>query len=310
MSLHDRLISRPLLRRQAAYSPRGTGGGELGGYEVQTSVGPAYCIDLPSFQAESVARPGPADHLWHRLQLVYGIGPYTEAKLKSQGYSSLKRLCYHPRWGSAARKVVRAIEEADLVTLRMAGARDRDLLCYFGTEDFVVVDIETTGLARALPVFLVGFACCENGAWRIRQFLARSFEEESAVLCLALETLGSRSALVSYNGRAFDEPYVKARLAFHRMERPVFSLHFDLYQEARRLLHFLPDRRLPTVVKYALGLERGDDIPGYMVPELFFRYAKEARPELIRPVLRHNARDVGDLCRLFDLARSVAVGQG
>lgn len=313
MSLHDVISGRgrAALRRNASVEVKpSTGEEELGGCEIVTPAGPVYSITLPPLPAApEPARPGPALRLWQHIELVYGVGPVMAAKLRAEGYGDLRELAHHHRWQTPAREIVKAIERADLPALRAAGARDAELACYFSMADFAVIDIETTGLARALPLFLVGLAWLENGSWQRRQLFARGFEEERAVLLLTAALLAERPGLVSYNGRAFDEPYVKARLAVHRMKPPGFLLHYDVYQETRRLSG-LANRKLPTVVQHMLGETRGDDTPGSLAPELYFAYVKERRPELIKPVLEHNAQDVTDLCRLFELARLASYGCG
>lgn len=309
MSLHNRLSSRSTLRRSSDREPVPSPVDAVwGGREERTPVGTAYCIKPPPVPAATSTARGGA-HLLSRLQLVYGIGPVTEGRLHSEGYQDLGALCTHPRWGSAARKVVEAINSADLPALRLAGAREIDLLPYFDVHDLCLIDIETTGLARALPVFLIGVGWYREGSWRLTQFVARGFEEEHALLYLALRSFEQRTALISYNGRAFDEPYVRARMSYYGLKSPTFLLHLDLYQELRRLRGVLPDCRLPTVVKYMLGLERGDDIPGALVPELYYQYVQESRQELLVPVLEHNARDLSDLCMLLDLVRGVKCGR-
>ncbi|MGI6611608.1 MAG: ribonuclease H-like domain-containing protein [Limnochordia bacterium] len=302
MSLHRRLGSRAALRSAwGGLTPVQPKHDLLNGRQVTTSVGSAYVIDLPTFAAVRPPSPGPSSHLWQRLQLVYGIGPVIASQLRTQGYNDLRDLCDHPRWGPRAKQVVAHIENRDVARLRLAGARDSELLTFFGPHEIAVIDIETAGLARALPVFLIGVAWPNGQRWYRRQFVARHFDEEGGVLHLASSFLADRPAIVSYNGRAFDEPFVGARLAFHGMPRPSFLLHYDIYQETRQLRDAFGDCRLPTVTQHMFGLDRGDDIPGHLVPELYYRYVQDQRPELLLPILTHNARDLEDVCRLLDV---------
>lgn len=303
MSLHERLGSRASLRNAwGGLAPVPPQSDLPCGSEVITSKGSAYVIDPPAFSAVRPPDPGPSPHLWQRLQLVYGIGPVTASRLRAQGYQDLRDLCDHPRWGLRAKEVVAHIENADVARLRLAGARDSELLTFFGPQEIAVIDIETTGFARALPVFLIGVAWSDGQRWYRKQLVARHFDEEAGVLHLASTFLASRSALVSYNGRSFDEPFVRARLAFHGMTPPSFSLHYDIYQETRQLRQTFGDCRLPTVTQHMFGLDRGDDIPGHLVPELYYCYVQNQRPELLLPILTHNARDLEDVCRLLDVS--------
>ncbi|HHT27008.1 MAG TPA: hypothetical protein GXZ82_07165 [Firmicutes bacterium] len=309
MSLQDRIKGRVTLQR-AASNERTlvTRLDDLEGREHSTPHGVCYVLDLTSVPSnQHTAKPGPALYLWQHLELVYGIGAVTAGQLREAGMTDIRDLKDHQRYGPEARRVIKAIEHADLAYLRSCGAREAELACYFSTQDFMVVDIETTGLARALPLFLIGLAWYDAGSWQRRQLFARGFEEEKAVLWLAGQLLAEKAGLVSYNGRAFDAPYVKARMAVHHMKPPGFLIHYDVYQEAKRLAG-LENRRLPTVVEHILGEQRENDTPGSLAPELYHAYMQQPSAETIKPVLEHNARDLADLCRLFDVARQAAYG--
>ena len=202
-----------------------------------TPAGAAYVIDSPPFAGVRPLAERPAAHLWQRLQLVYGVGPVTESELRAQGYGDLGALCNHPRWGKG-REVVEYINNRDIPRLRLAGARDSELLSFFAPHEIAAMDIETAGFARALPVFIVGVAWSDGQNWYIRQFIARQFDEEGGVLYLASKFLSDYPALVSYNGRAFDEPLSEPAFCFMAY-RPSFALHYDIYQEVRQLRYRL-----------------------------------------------------------------------
>jgi uncharacterized protein YprB with RNaseH-like and TPR domain len=309
MSLQDRVKGRVALQ-QATSNDRTQVvlTDDLGGTEHTTPFGICYVLDLPLIPSSPLtAKPGPALHLWQHLELIYGVGKVTAEKLRMSGITDIRDLKQHPRFGAEACRVIKAIEQADLSYLRSCGARESELACYFHTGDFMVVDIETTGLARALPLFLIGLAWYEQGFWHGRQLFARGFEEEKAVLWFAGQLLAEKTGLVSYNGRAFDAPYVKARMAVHHMKPPGFLIHYDVYQEAKRLAG-LTNRKLTTVVEHILGEQRDNDTPGSLAPELYFAYMQQPSTATIKPVIDHNARDISDLCRLFDVARQAAYG--
>jgi uncharacterized protein YprB with RNaseH-like and TPR domain len=273
---------------------------------LHTPYGQACSIEGPQWSAGETWLPGPSEKLLRQLQLVYGIGPLTEEKLRREGWADLPALCRHPRFGKSAGDVLKALEQGDLAALRQAGARDYELLSYFDHTDLAVIDIETAGF-RGWPVFLIGFGWRENGNWHVRQYFAGGFEEEKALLHLAITFLHRFTCLVSYNGRAFDEPFVAERLTFHRLQKPTFLIHVDIYHEIRRKYREeLPDFRLSTVAGHLLSRQRADDIPGSRIPELYLRYMDEGDEESIWPVIRHNEADIVDLCRLFDLLMTEA----
>ena len=197
--------------------------------------------------------------------------------------------------------------------LRLADGLDAAHLAVLGADPaladidpagLLYVDLETTGLglgAGSLPV-VVGLGAITAGAWRLEQLFLRQPGEERPILQHLLARCRAASAWVSYNGKSFDLPFIRARLAMHRLpplpERP----HFDLLHAARRL--FPGQRgalRLVDLERAVLGLARHGDIPGAAVPALYARYLREASPAAaaaLAPVFAHNGDDIRGLAAL------------
>lgn len=246
-----------------------------------------------------------------RLDLVRGVGPATAERLRREGYRSLAELAHHSRFGREAAKAMAAVGARDVRALVRMGAREEELIALFDERDAVVVDIETTGLARVLPLFLVGVAVWAPWGWEIRQYLAREFSEEPAVLRQLELDLAGTGVCVSYNGKAFDEPFVRDRFRLHGLLPLRFRLHVDLLHACRRLLRGrLADHRLRTVEAHLFAVERQDDVPSHEVPDLYYRFTQERDEALILPVLRHNALDLRSLAWLFEwTARGAGKGR-
>lgn len=242
--------------------------------------------------------PAPLDE---RLDLVRGVGPATAKRLRREGYRSLADLARHPRFGREAAKAMAAVGSRDVRALARMGARDEEMLPLFRMEDAAVVDIETAGLARVLPVFLIGVALKEVDGWEVRQYFARDFAEEAAILRQVELDLAGLSVCASYNGKAFDEPFVRDRFRLHGLAGLRFRLHVDLLHTCRRLLRGrLCDFRLSTVEAHLFGAAREEDVAGHEVPDLYYRYMQEKEEAIILPVLRHNAIDLRSLAWLFE----------
>lgn len=273
-----------------------------GGVEVEGAEGSFYLIRR--YHPGSIRLP-PADpeRLKRNLRLLYGIGPKTEARLRSLGFESLEALLAHERWAIQARELLSAIEAGDIRRLRVRGAGDRDLLAFFDPGDLVFLDLETTGLCPSLPLFLVGLLYAAEGGLHLVQFLARRFEEERAVLAAVAAELPRFKAIVTYNGRSFDLPYLAGRLLFHRLPCRFDHVHLDLLRHARRRYRgWLPDCRLTTVEAAFLSRPpRLDDVPGQLVPELYHEFTRTQDPAIIEAILRHNARDLLSLAELIRL---------
>ena len=50
-----------------------------------------------------------------------------------------------------------------------------------------------------------------------------------------------------------------------------------------------PTARLTTVETYLLDTYRGDDVPSYMIPELYYQFVMYQEPALLEGILLHNA---------------------
>lgn len=269
------------------------------------------------YVAERVFPPvyvSPADgreSLQRNLKLLRGIGPKTEEKLKAQGYRDLVCLSRHSRWGQAACTVLAAIEKSDSEFLSRCGASELDLLGFYPATDIAFIDIETTGLYSTQPLFLVGImGFRDDRAVFLRQFLARSYEEEAAVLAAVRDELDRFPVIATYNGRRFDLPYIRDRMTFHGIECGSCRLHVDLLRVVRRLYRgLLPDCRLVTVAAHLLGYERHGDIPSSLIPEVYHEFVRSRNPALIRPILEHNAMDLHALVLILENMLDEAVGR-
>jgi uncharacterized protein YprB with RNaseH-like and TPR domain len=163
-------------------------------------------------------------------------------------------------------------------------------------ESLAFFDIETTGLAGGTGtyVILAGIGAFADGAFRLRQYFLADVAHERAMLAAVAEDLGERAAVVTYNGRAFDMPVTEARLALARLPSPAAALaHIDLLHPVRRLYrHRMPACTLAEAERRFLRIERWDDVPGRLIPSLYFDYVRAGRASPLRPVFRHNAEDV------------------
>jgi hypothetical protein len=242
------------------------------------------------------------------LTLVHGIGKAMEKRLKLRGYQTLFDLMEHPRFRSTARRVTECIssgnsgEIMDLLGSRHAKSHPHVL----GTAglhepgDYVFLDIETMGLFSR-PIILFGIGCLEHGELVVRQYLLRDIAEEPAALLATMDHFTSEHpALVTFNGKAFDAPYISDRLAYYGLGALFGIPHFDvLHFSRRRWKDKFASLRLSALEKEVLGVHRGDDVPGQMVPEFYETYLRSGNCGPLVPIVEHNRQDVISLARLF-----------
>ncbi len=228
------------------------------------------------------------------LQLVYGIGPVTEARLRAEGYHTLYDLLEHPRWAEPARPAVDALDRADGHALARLGVRDVELLSLCALHEVAFVDIETTGLVSTCPLFMVGMLLPESAREVcLVQAFARDYDEEEAVLEEARARLAGARAIVTYNGKSFDMPFIARRMAYYGWDCELDAVVVDLRWPARRRFYdTLPNCRLTTIQSMVLDCPREDDIPGRLIPEVYIEYVRTRDPNLVLPIIDHNELDL------------------
>ena len=280
-----------------------------GGREHTNEAGTCYLLesrepmDCPAFDQDRYQAAILGD-----LTLVHGVGKATEKRLKLRGYRTFHDLIEHPKFRSNARRVAECIsagssgEIMELIGSRHAKSHPHVL----GTAglhepgDYIFLDIETLGLFSR-PIILFGVGFLEHGQLVVRQYLLRDIAEEPAALLATTDHFSSEHpALVTFNGKAFDAPYVADRLAYYGMGAIAGIPHFDvLHFSRRRWKDKLPSLRLSALEKEILGVRRDEDIPGQMVPEFYETYIRSGNCGPLVPVVEHNRQDVVSLAGLF-----------
>jgi uncharacterized protein YprB with RNaseH-like and TPR domain len=237
----------------------------LGGHEIETANGPSWVIE---------------EHC--SIGYIHGSRPLADAlELPA---SVLAHLAYgDPGWG------------------------ERDL------SQAAFVDTETSGLAGGTGTlaFLVGvgrfkIANCKSpianrksqrafeGEFQITQFFLRQPGEEAALLVALSEHVADCEVVVTFNGRGFDLPLLRTRFMLNRQAPALTVPHLDLLPPARRLWRTrLPSCALSSLESLVLGVQRDQaDVPGYLIPQLYFDYLNTGDASALPGVLYHNVQDI------------------
>jgi hypothetical protein len=286
------------------------------GCEEETYEGVCYCIrsrePLDLIGAEREAIRG---RLLSDLTLVHGIGRKTEQRLKDRGLRSIPDLITHRRYGKAAATTMKILsgsspqEIAELVSRWHTSSHHLSFLTsgLYPSRDLLFIDLETLGFFSR-PIILFGLAEVEERELVISQYLLRSIDDELPSLSAVHEHLHEDRVIISFNGKAFDIPFLAERSAFYG--RPVVfrNPHYDLLHNARRRWrqHF-PDCRLGTLERQLFSVERWDDIPSAMVPEFYEAFLTTGNPGPLVPIVAHNRQDLISLARLFCFLRGDSI---
>ncbi len=168
----------------------------------------------------------------------------------------------------------------------------------------LVLDIETGGFAGC-PVFLIGFVPLDERPLRTVQLLARDYPEEETILRALADYCDGGRVWVTFNGKSFDEPFLRDRATVNRVRLPAPREHVDLLHLARRTWGTqLPNCRLTTLEEHILGRQRIGDIPSRDVPDLFHHFIRTGNAAPLRPVLAHNRLDLVTCVELLGRLRA------
>ena len=180
---------------------------------------------------------------------------------------------------------------------------------YFGDMKPCVLDIEATGLDRTrCKAVLIGLLMRTDSGVRITQFLAENHYEEAKVLEASMDYLEENRAdyIITFNGYAYDVPFINARLDANMLGRHLRMYHFDLYRFLRK--HTDLRSRVSSMSQmsiedhYGILSDRGDTITGRESVSLFDQYAISGNSTIEKIILTHNREDVLHLHRLMYLS--------
>jgi uncharacterized protein YprB with RNaseH-like and TPR domain len=180
----------------------------------------------------------------------------------------------------------------------------------FIIEEFIFFDTETSGLSGGTGTFafLIGAGRFEDDCFHLVQYFLRDPIEETAQLHALSEFVGSKQGIVTFNGKSFDIPLINSRFSINNDLSPFKTLaHIDLLPLARSLWRDrLPSRKLTELERHILGFQRTkEDVPGWMVPSLYFDYIKNGDARPIKSVFYHNAMDIISMAALLNYITSI-----
>ncbi len=158
------------------------------------------------------------------------------------------------------------------------------------------LDTETTGLigGSGTYAFLIGVGRITAQGFRVRQFFMREYVEERSVLAALEAHLSEFDVLITYNGKSYDQPLLETRYRMSRSKPPFARLaHLDLLHGARRLWKLrLEGCRLMQLEEQILGFYREGDLPGELIPYVYFEYLRSREARRLVPIFHHNAIDI------------------
>ncbi len=241
------------------------------------------------------------------LKLQAAVGG--EIVANNSGEYLLIRRVHGASYGHGKAELKKALQTRYRLSHAIKGADTETL----DTGHLLFYDTETTGLSGAGALaFLAGVGSFTAGGFETRQYLIPDFSDEAAMLEALLAEFGERTVIVSYNGRAFDIPLTTDRMILNRVARKVpHAHHLDLLFTARSLFkRRIGSCSLGNVEAEIFDYRREHDIPGYLVPGVYFDWAHDEKTDDLNSVLDHNRQDIVSLALLLATFSEIHDSQG
>lgn len=162
-------------------------------------------------------------------------------------------------------------------------------------EDFLFIDIETTGLSpKSADIYLIGCAYHDNGNWHVCQFFAETPDQEKEILEAFIEFSREYKILIHFNGDRFDIPFLLAKFEKYELPNPFAHMSsLDIYKEVKpykKQLGLL-DCKQKTIELY-LGIQREDKYDGGKLIPIYQDYTVSKDAEKLKLLMLHNFEDV------------------
>ncbi|MFL0247858.1 ribonuclease H-like domain-containing protein [Candidatus Clostridium stratigraminis] len=185
---------------------------------------------------------------------------------------------------------------------------EADIIEKYNMHNIAYFDIETTGFEKDKDyIILISLGYYnDEGKFNIKQYFAEELIDEAEILYAFAKDIVKFNRWCSYNGVAFDEPFIARRMGKNNIHCSLPNEHIDLYRIIRPYYKQLGMERcnLKTVEKY-LGVNREDQIDGGMSVELYYQYLETKEDELKDIIMLHNYEDVLNLPLIFKIIYKV-----
>lgn len=171
-------------------------------------------------------------------------------------------------------------------------------------EDFLFVDIETTGLSTSnSTLYLIGVIYYEENNFHLLQWFAETPEEEQEILQAFLEFSNPYTHFVHFNGNHFDLPYLIGKCKQYNLEESLGGKNgIDLY---RRILPYKKFLKLNNckqkTIESFLNIIRTDTYDGEELITLYNEYLISPTEYFLNKLLLHNAEDVLGLVQILPI---------
>lgn len=173
-------------------------------------------------------------------------------------------------------------------------------------DKLLFIDTETTGLAGGAGtyVFLIGLGYFSRSSFIIKQYFLTDLTGEKELLKIFREEIKRHQNFVTYNGKSYDIPLLRARSIFLKMRIDLSKMgNIDLLHLSRRFWRDkLEEFTLQNIERQILNVKRkeGFDISGSAIPDAYFDYLETRNAKFMKNIIYHNQKDILSLVLIME----------
>jgi len=184
----------------------------------------------------------------------------------------------------------------------------REIFSKFKMDTIAYLDIEATGFDLEYDkIVLISLGYYLNkDEFKIIQYFAESPSEEESILRELKKAMSRFKRWCSYNGTAFDEPFIVRKMYRYDLGAILPREHVDLFRIIRPFHKKMGIKScsLKSVEQF-IGVNRKDEINGAMWVELYDEYLLTNDETLKNILMLHNYEDVVNLPIIFKVINAI-----
>ena len=184
----------------------------------------------------------------------------------------------------------------------------KEIFKKYKMDTIAYLDIEATGFDLEhdkIVLISLGYYLNED-QFKIIQYFAESPSEEESILKELKKSMSNFKTWCSYNGTAFDEPFIIRKMNRYNLGFRLPSEHIDLFRIIRPFHKKMGMKScsLKSVEQF-IGIKRRDEINGARRVEIYNEYLVKHDEKLKEILMLHNYEDVVNLPKIFKVINTI-----
>ncbi|MBU3182746.1 ribonuclease H-like domain-containing protein [Clostridium psychrophilum] len=183
-----------------------------------------------------------------------------------------------------------------------------EIFIKYKMDTIAYLDIEATGFDMEydkIVLISLGYYLKE-GQFKIIQYFAEKPSDEESLLKELKKSMCKFKTWCSYNGTAFDEPFIIRKMHRFNLGFRLPREHMDLFRIIRPFYKRMGIKSCSLKgVEQFTGIKRKDEINGAMWVELYNEYLAKHDEKSKEILMLHNYEDVVNLPRIFNVVNTI-----